>query len=80
MSKIVLHQGKMSKVTLIQCDMCHKRGEDLYTLKVKIPDIDFNRDDPGLFNQNLPDKVIYDTYDLCEDCIRKLRKFIERKT
>ena len=69
----------MSKIILYQCDMCHDKDEELYTLKVKIPIVneDNDSDEPDPLNRNSPDEIQYQEYDLCEECIRKLKKFIE---
>lgn len=69
----------MSTITLYQCDMCHKRSENLYTIKVKVPVIDFEDDESkeAYLERGGGPRVEYTTYDLCEDCVRNLKKFID---
>lgn len=69
----------MSKITLYQCDMCHKKSEDLYTYSLTVPVVDFEDEetsDEALERGGKPRSDMTE-YDLCEDCIRNLRMFIE---
>jgi len=54
----------MSKIILYQCDMCHNRGETLRILPVKVP------------NTSGSDTE-YTQYDICEECIEMLHKYIQ---
>lgn len=69
----------MSKITLFQCDMCRERGEDLFTFKVKFPIVDFEDEESNdaTLERGGGPRVEYVDYDFCENCVRKLRKFIE---
>lgn len=63
----------MSKITLYQCDMCHKKSEDLYTYSVTVPIVDFEDEE----TPKALERSDMTEYDLCEDCVRELHKFIE---
>lgn len=69
----------MSRITLFQCDMCHNKGEDLDTYILKVPVVDFDEKEPDevALERGGMRRQEFTEYDLCEDCIRNLRTFIE---
>lgn len=69
----------MSKIILYQCDMCHNKSEDLDTYILKVPVVDFDEKEPDevALERGGKPKQEFTEYDLCEDCCRKLKNFIE---